>query len=416
MDEDSAEKREHVFSTAIYFTAVTGLCLLTAAWMFDSPVSHALTNGGSYEYLVRLLFLILLCDSLVIYPTLVLRAENRLVYYSVIACSRFFLFIILNLVLVWRMGRGLRGVFEANLTCVLILVVLLVPIYRKYLRGTASLSVLRRMLFFGIPTIFTLLSMRLIDYSDRLLILYLRGANAAEELGGYSVAYSLGMVGVMVFVHSFRIAWQPFFLSLKDDTGATNIFSRVTTYYAVIIGMVFLGIALFRNELFPLYASPKYPLSLAHVVPFVSFAYIFFGFYIIMLAGIFIREKTKYLPVVTFTAAAINIGLNFVFIPAFGVIGAAYTTIIAYIVMVILMYIISSRVYHVTYEFRRLGSVLLLTAAPIALMTAYLPENGILSFLYRIVLFLVPPIVYLAGDFLLPEERAGLKRFLSRTH
>ena len=213
------------------------------------------------------------------------------------------------------------------------------------------------MLAFGIPTVFTLLCTRVIDLSDRQIILRFLGDS---ELGRYSVSYTLGMVGIMVFVNSFRLGWQPFFLSLKDNPNARNLFSRVATYYAMFIGMALLGITLFRKEIFILYAS-KLPVSLAEIVPFVSCAYVFFGFYIIMLAGIFIREKTWLLPVVTFTGAALNLGLNFIFIPALGIIGAAYSTVIAYFVMVIILYGMSFHVYRVDYEFKRLGVVLLLT-------------------------------------------------------
>ena len=411
MDEDSIGKKEDVFTTAFYFSALTGIIFLAVSLFFGEPVSRLMTKSGSYEYITRLLFVILIFDAAAIYPTLVLRAENRLKYYSFVAFARFSLFIGLNLVLVWILGRGLKGVFEANLIAVIIISLLMLPLYRTYLRGNISFSILKRMLSFGLPTIFTLLCMRIIDLSDRQLILRLLGENAASELGGYSVAYTLGMVGVMVFVHSFRIAWQPFFLSLKDNSDSRNIFSRVATYYSMFIGMVFLGIALFRREIFMLYA-PKLPVSLAGIVPYVSFSYIFFGFYIIMMAGIFIREKTRYLPVVTFTAAALNLGLNFIFIPAFGIIGAAYTTVIAYITMVIIMYVISSKIYMVVYDFKRLGVVLLLTALPLGLSFVFQPEKNVLSIFYRGMLFLIPPAVYLFSNFLLPEERSKLKQVL----
>ena len=60
---------------------------------FGEPVSRLLTKSGSYEYITRLLFVILIFDTVVIYPTLVLRAENRLKYYSFVAFARFSLFI-----------------------------------------------------------------------------------------------------------------------------------------------------------------------------------------------------------------------------------------------------------------------------------------------------------------------------------
>jgi len=414
MDRDLDDRKREIFSSAFFFSSIIGIAFLIVAFLLDDPLSALLTNGGSYPYIMRLLFLILIIDNLVIYPTLVLRAENRLGYYSLIAFLRFFLFIALNLLLVWAMGRGLRGVFEANFLVVLILILCMLPVYRTYLDTRISFPILRRMLAFGVPTIFTILCMRVIDLSDRYVIVYLLGDEGRAELGRYSVAYTLGMVGIMVFVNSFRLAWQPFFLSLKDDPANRGIFSRIATYYTMFIGMVFTGIFLFRREIFTLYASDRaaYPASLSAIVPVVSLAYIFFGLYIIMLAGVFIREKTRYLPVVTSAAAALNVGLNFYFVPRYGIIGAAYTTVIAYIVMVVLMYVVSRRIYHVSYEFGRLGIVAVVTAAAIGASYAVTPPQAAVNFLFRAFLFAVPPIVYYFGGVIQPVEKAKIAQLV----
>ncbi len=407
MDRELEDKRRAVFSSALVFSLAVGAAILFGAFLFDDGLSAVFTKGGSYPVIIRLLFLILIFDNIVIYPTLVLRAENRLAYFTAIAFLRFFLFIAANLLIVWWMGRGLRGVFEANLVTVVIIFLALLPVYRELFAFTWDAALFRRMLAFGVPTVFTILCMRVIDLSDRFVIVYMLGDEGKAELGRYQVAYTLGMVGIMVFVNSFRLAWQPFFLSLKDDPANRAIFSRIATYYAMFIGLVLTGIYLFRREIFILYTSRRatYPESLSDIIPVVSLAYVFFGLYIIMLAGLFIREKTRYLPVVTTVAAVLNVGLNFVFVPRFGIIGAAYTTVIAYAAMVLLMYVFSSRAYHVVYEFRRLGIVLAVTVSVITLSHIVHPQQPSLNFLFRCFLFAAPPIVYYFGGVILPVER-----------
>lgn len=413
MDKELADKKREIFSNAFYFSALLGFLFLSIAFVHDDFISSIMTKNSSYTTIVRLLFIILIFDNIVIYPTLVLRAENRLAYFSLIAFSRFFLFIFLNLLLVWVFKRGLTGVFGVNLIVVIIISVILIPVFRTYLCAGISFSILKRMLAFGVPTIFTILCMRVIDLSDRLFILYMLGESGKTELGKYYAAYTLGMVGLMVFVNSFRLAWHPFYLSIKDNPDTRELFSRVATYYFMFIGMIFLGIALFREEIFTLYAPPQYPVSLSVIVPVISLAYVFFGFYIIMLAGIFVREKTRYLIIVTFVAASANVGLNMIFIPAFGIIGAAYATVIAYIIMAIMMYMISHNLYQVNYDFKRIGVVLLITTIPIGLTLVFEPELSLGNIFFRGALFMFPPSVYLFSDFLLPEERSRFKEFFN---
>lgn len=410
MDEDYADKKSKIFSTAICFTALTGLLFFIVAVFLGKSISFLITESYSYLYLTRLLFIILILDTIVIYPSLVLRAENRFKYYSMISIARFFLFILLNLVMVWYLDRGVNGVFEANLIAVLLVFFFLLPVYGKYFSGQISFSILKRMLIFGIPTIFTIFAMRIIDLSDRRMIQYFLGES---QVGQYSYAYTLGMVGIMVFVNSFRTAWQPFFLSLKSSPEVKNIFSRVATYYAMFICMIFLGIVLFKNEIFYLYAPGK-PLSLSNIIPYVAFSYIIYGFYIIMLPGVFFREKTIYLPFATVTGAVVNVGLNFIFIPRFGIIGAAYTTIISYAIMVIILYFVSRYIYLVKYELVRLGAVFLFTAVPIVLSFMYQPDGLVTKLFYNSALFVMPLVIYYFSNFLKPEEQHYIRQIVRK--
>ncbi len=402
----NAERRREVFASAMTFTLIVGVLLLAVVVPFSGVVSQLTTESASYSGIIVLLFTILILDNVVVYPTLVLRAENRLGYYTLVAAFRFFIFIGLNLWLVWYAGRGLRGVFEANLIAVVLIALLLAPVYRQLLPARVSIKVLKRMLAFGVPTIFTLLSMQVINISDRYVLLYAVGKQA---VGFYYPVYMLGMVAIMVFINSFRLAWQPFFLAEKESAEAPRLFSRVTTYYALFIGMVLLGLTLFRDWIFTFYA-PEYPSSLANLMPLVALGHIFYGLYIIMLAGIYIRDKTWVLPVAAAVAAVVNVALNLLLIPRYGIPGAVWATVAAYATLASIMYRLTRRVYHVPYEFGRLGFVAGVTALPALLSLVWRPEPLMLDLLWRASLLALPVVVYLAGGFLNDDERAQLVR------
>ena len=408
MDKEYERDKDAILSTAFLFTILTGLAFFICALFFSTQFSIIMARNPSNGYIVRLIFAVLIFDTAVLYPTLILRAEKKLMYYSFVGLSRFVLYISLNLLLVWYLDRGLSGIFEANLIAVIVVALLLSPVLKTYLTGRISLRLLKRMLLFGIPTIFTLFFMRIIDISDRYFIEYFMDDAA---VGRYAVAYTLGMVGIMVFVNSFRTAWQPFFMSLKDNPDLGSLFSKVATYYAVFIGMVFLGMTLFREEIFHIYA-PAHPASLARIIPYVALAYILYGFYIIMLAGVFIREKTKYLPIAPVIGALLNVGFNFIFIPRYGILGAALTTVIAYCAMVAVLFVIAHRVYRVQYEYSRLGAVLLVTSLTIAVSCFFSPDSPVEKVLLNSTLMLAPPLVYWFSGFLQPVEIMRLKNLM----
>ncbi len=410
MDEDLASEKRDVFSTAVYFTSIIGLLVFGAIWLKTGTASVLITESRGYLYATRLLFFVLIIDNIVIYPSLVLRAENRFAYYTIISLARFFLFIFLNMVFVWWLGRGVNGILEANTVVVLIVLVLYLPIFIRNLVPRVSMPMLKKMLLFGVPTVFTVLSMRVIDFADRRIILSVLGK---DMLGLYTPAYTLGMVGIMVFVNSFRIAWQPFFMSIKKHPEQKNVFTKVATYYGLFIGFVLLGMTLFRREIFLLYAPDK-PLYLANIIPFVAFSYILYGCYLIMLPGVFFREKTIFLPIATLSGAVVNVLLNLLFIPQYGLFGAAYTTIIAYGVMIVILYSVSRYLYNIEYEMKKIGVMYAVFAVMICMSLIWRPAGLFAGVLYHSAILLMAFIVIWYGGVLGINERTEALAFVKR--
>ena len=413
MDRKYADRKKEIFSTATAFTFFFGLLVLSIASLFSGPVSRLLTGSSDYGLNVILVGIIMIFDTMVIYPALVMRAEGRVWYFSSISLTRFVLLISLNFIIVSGMGHGLLGVFEANLITMFLIFLMVLPIYKEYFRLTISPALLYLLLTFGVPTIFTVFFVQVINFADNYMLKYFFGDNGTVVVGMYASAYTLGMVGINTFLNSFRLAWHPFFLSLRENPDAQNIFARITTYYAVFIGYVFLGMTLLREEIFRIYA-PSMPISLAGIIPVVALAYILYGFYIIMMAGVFLRDKTKLLPLAPVLGAVVNIGANIVVIPLYGIVGAAFSTVLSYMVMVVIIYIISRRYYSIPFEYGRLVAVIALTVGCIAMTYFYgnihwLPRLGITS-----VLLAVPPVVYWWSGFMHETEKEKIRELVLR--
>ncbi len=66
--------------------------------------------------------------------------------------------------------------------------------------------------------------------------------------------------------------------------------------------------------------------------------------------GINIRRKTMLEFVFVVVAAIVNLLLNLLFIPKFGAIGAAISTLLAYVVLLVVSYIVNQRIYPINFE------------------------------------------------------------------
>ncbi len=91
------------------------------------------------------------------------------------------------------------------------------------------------------------------------------------------------------------------------------------------------------------------------------------GVYLLTSIGLNITKRTQYYPVATITAAATNVILNFVLIPGYGIVGAAWANGAAYAVQAGLGYAFSQRFYPIAYEW---GRILRVCLAGIAAYTA----------------------------------------------
>jgi Na+-driven multidrug efflux pump len=83
--------------------------------------------------------------------------------------------------------------------------------------------------------------------------------------------------------------------------------------------------------------------------------------------GIGIEKKARYYPVITASAAAVNLAANFLLIPRWGMFGAAWATVAAYAVMATLGFWFSQRLYPIPFEAGRLARLSIAALATFAL-------------------------------------------------
>jgi O-antigen/teichoic acid export membrane protein len=81
----------------------------------------------------------------------------------------------------------------------------------------------------------------------------------------------------------------------------------------------------------------------------------FYGVSIIFGVGPGVRRKNWYTTGLTMLAAAVNLGANLILIPAYGSIGAAISTLVAYVLLAFGAYAVNQMIYPVPFEIGRFG-------------------------------------------------------------
>lgn len=217
------------------------------------------------------------------------------------------------------------------------------------------------LLSYGIPVVLTVFATILIDWSDRIIIERSISLGAA---GLYSAAFKLGTLINVLLILPFGQIWSPMMMEYRRHANIQEFFTRVISYFFVAGGLVIIVASLFIRNLLPLLIRSQRHEEVVSVMLLVMFGYLIYGYTNICSAGLIYARKMYVFAYVYYGVAAIKFSLNMFVIPAFGLNGAALTTVLGNILIPAGLYIISRKYFPIQLEKRRLGILFLLVGIP----------------------------------------------------
>lgn len=319
-----------IFSTQTVTSIIFSLVLFALAKIL-APVFL----GSQSEQLMRFVAIILLLDALRELPLLVLRANEKPKQYILLSLLNVLLLMGLNIYLVVVLKMGIEGVLIGNIIASAIVFIATTPIIlRNFSIKALNINALKEVIKFGLPFIPAALFSMVMELSDRYLLEWLADTKA---VGIYSAGNNFGKFGLLL-VMGFNMGWTPYFLKLKKNTNAKELFARIAKYFLGLTGFFLIIVTVWIDSIVRLNIGGVYFFgqeywSSTQVVPIILLGYYFFGFYVLQLPGVFFTERTKFVPVFRIVGASLIIIFSILFIPKFGIMGAAYSKALAYLGM-----------------------------------------------------------------------------------
>jgi O-antigen/teichoic acid export membrane protein len=398
---DEADHAGHlrVIRTSFWFTMAMATAGLVAGLVLADPISQFLFGTSSHADLVRAAFVGLWANVNYEQLTSLFRVEQRSVAYLIATLINLGLTVGATLLLVVAWDAGPIGVIIGNFTGTLLVYLGLLAYRREQLGLEWDRELLREMNRFGMPLVPSALFLWTLNFSDRFFLVKLSGP---REVGLYSIGVRMASA-IILFLAAFRTAWPAFAYSIEDDREAKRAYSFVLTYIVVITSWMALGLGVLAPWLVRLLTTPSF-YSAERVVAPLAFAAAAFGAYIVVVIGIGRARKTRSNWVITGAACVLNVALNLLLIPPYGMIGAAIATIGAYATLFVGMAWRAQRIYPVPYQWRRVA-----TAAGVAIALTVVGRVTDPPLAAAIVVVAVYPLVLLPLGFYLPEERRRIR-------
>lgn len=215
----------------------------------------------------------------------------------------------------------------------IIIIGLIIYIYIIAISNHVSVKYWKYALTISVPLVFHLLAGYVLSSSDRIMIHSLVGSKA---VGLYSVAYSSAMV-VSILMTSMNSAWVPWSMA-QIDSGKYDELRKISKIYIILFGILVFGIIMLGPEILWIMGGNSY-MEAVGVIPPVMIGFAFQFIYTLYVNIEQYYKKQKMVAIGTVISAFVNIVLNWFFIPIYGYIAAAYTTLVSYIILFLLHFL-----------------------------------------------------------------------------
>lgn len=188
---------------------------------------------------------------------------------------------------------------------------------------------------YSLPIVPHGLSQVVLSQFDRIMIKRMIG-NA--EAGIYSFAYNIYMI-VNVIANSLDNVWCPWFYEQMNAGNKKKIKETGSLYMSFML-IFSVAVIFVCPEMILILGAGKYGAAAYCAVPIIASGYLAF-LYTIPAAVEYYHEKTSFIAMGTAGAALVNIVLNAIFIPKFGYVAAAYTTLATYLLYFVVHYLLA---------------------------------------------------------------------------
>jgi O-antigen/teichoic acid export membrane protein len=380
---DKNARRDRVFSA--------GLAVLIAGFavfLLLSPVMLGIKLLSSYTFLIYL-YVFAACFKGI--TAQFVRAVGQVRLYAFDGFLATLSTVILNVFFLVKFSLGATGYVLSIIISNLISVAFLFKAggLAKYVNlRRIDKGLLGAMLRYSVPLIPTTMFWWITMASDRYFVTWHLGEGAN---GLYAAAHKLPAVITLVSLVFYQ-AWQISAVSESEmGVRTTRFYNRIFEYYNCLLFLAASGIILLCRPFTAVWLSASFYESWRYV-PFLTVAEVFSTLVTFLGTFYMVSKKNATVPLAIAIGALTNIALNYIFVPIYGALGAAATTVASYCIAYLSRAIDVRRVVKLRIRPLRTGLSLLVLLGQSVLLLAE-TEKGFL--LTQIIFFLMMLLVHI---------------------
>lgn len=335
-DQQELKRKISTLLFALAANAIFAFCLfiLFGPYLFNV----FLPNVDFYPYIFLGLLILVFQPFYLLVLGFCQTLENAKAY-SIISIGYFLLHLLLTIVLVVVFNYGGVGILTATFVSSFVFSGIGLFYLREFFTGAFDYQFVKQALRYTLPLIPHSIAGQLAVTLDRFL---LNGYLNVRVTGIYYMGYQLSYP-VDVIAMSFNRAFVPtYFNNIETAAGRKDIRENASVFFATCLIGAF-GLSIWGPEVFKYLIDEAYQESLA-LLPIISFSFVATVIYYIHSCVLFYQKHKVYLVAVcTISANLLNLLLNILLIPGYGIYGAAYATLISQLLLAILAFAVGRK-------------------------------------------------------------------------
>ena len=360
--------REDYDAKSVYKTAYITLLISSASFsalmiIFHQPIATVLGYPNHAEF-VEMMFATVAVDAFASIPFAYLRYKKRPIAFAALKLLFVVLNIGFNLLFLIVLGKtDVYYVFLSNVLATCIQTLCLLPMTMPK-GGRFEFPILKDMLRYSLPLLVLGVAGIMNQTLDRILFPYLySGDDAQTQLGIYGACFKVAMI-MMMFTQAFRYAYEPFVFAKHKDRQSAEAYADAMKYYIIFSYLILLGV-IFYLDIFRYIISSNYWEGLK-IVPVVLWTYVFQGIYFNLSFWYKLTDETKWGAYFSLIGLVITLVLQVVGVPLIGYWASCGSSLVCYLVIMLLSYFIGQKKAPIPYDMKRIGLYTVLTVALLA--------------------------------------------------
>jgi O-antigen/teichoic acid export membrane protein len=370
------------YYTTTFIFIGTSVVVISAIFYILAEM-HVL-SGVLLDYALAITCL-LISTSVFLTLQTILRSDRRANYVSLFTCVSEVMAVVFALALIFIFHMGAIAILLGQFFIEMILIAVIVTnfdilknIRLKYLSPHA----LQEFFVFGAPFILMSVSNWILSYSDRYIIQYFLDPRA---VGIFFASTQLGIMPIDMISTILVMAGYPILIDNYEKNGdrsTSSLITTITKYFLITIIPLILGIFILAPDFTSLIGDQYAEVSA--IIPIIAIGAAFQGMRMFTGMVLLLKKKTLVMCAIMILVAIIKVASNLALIPLYGVLGAAFASVIAGFFFVALNWVIGNQSLYCKFPLgstvKGIISAVVMCAGVLATKIAVFPQASPASF------------------------------------